>query len=366
MTDRTGVALIGAGRWGSNLLRVFRNNPRADVRWVVDLDPGRLDGVAARNPGLQVTDDYARALDDPQVAGVVIATPGPTHHAMAMAAFRAGKHVFVEKPLATDVDNARELCRVAEAQNLVLMVGHVFVYNPAVQHVRHLISSGQLGGIFHISSLRTNLGPFLDQMNAAWDLACHDVSIANYWLGSQPIGVRATGGSWVHQPIEEVVFAMLRYPGDVLVSIHVSWVSPLKRRETTVVGDRAMLIFDDVNLTEPIRIFNTGIPPVRSDETPDSYVSFRSSVRDGDIIIPRLDHHEPLMAESDAYIDAIRTGAPTLSDGTQGLEVVEVLSAISQSLEQMGREVPVGQNAEAREGAADDGLARTAIPARIG
>lgn len=343
--DKVGVAIVGAGRWGSNLLRVFRNNPRCEVVWVVDHAPERLSAVKARHADQQMTDDLSVVLADRRVDAVVVATPGPTHFAVASQVLRAGKHCFVEKPLTTDVASARELCALAADSNLVLMVGHVFVHNPAVQHVRHLITSGQLGSIFHISSLRTNLGPFLDEMNAAWDLACHDVSIANYWLNSSPISVRATGGSWVHQPVEEVVFAMLRYPGDILVSIHVSWLSPLKRRETTVVGDEAMLIFDDVNLTEPIRIFNTGIPPVRGeDNDDDTYASFRSSVRQGDILIPRIAHHEPLMAESDAFIDAITSGKPTASDGVDGLEVVRVLDAMSRSLNQMGQEVPVAHD----------------------
>ena len=341
--EKVRIGVIGVGRWGPNIVRALTANPSTAVAQIVDLDEVRLDLIGEQFPDVPTSSDIKAVLEDPTVSAVALATPGTSHFELARKAMEAGKHVFVEKPLTTSVDDAHRLSTMARDKGLVLMVGHVFVYNQAVQYIRGMIATGELGNVYHCSSLRTNLGPFLNDINAAWDLACHDISIANYWLGSAPVAVRATGGSWVHKPIEEVVFAMLRYPGDVLVSIHVSWVSPVKRREITLVGDQAMLTFDDSNLSEPIRIYNTGVPPVNREElTPnEGYVSFRSSVREGDILIPKVHHREPLMIEMNAFVDAIRDGKETLSDGWAGLEVVKVLNALTRSLEESGREVEI-------------------------
>src|SRR3954449_3439739 len=217
------IAVIGAGHWGPNLIRNFHNHQASDVVWVVDRDESRLALTKSRYPEIQVTPDADRVLADPEVDAVVVATPTTTHFALTAAALRAGKHVLVEKPIATRVEEADELCELARAGGRVLMVGHVFLFNAAIRRVKEYLDQGKLGQIFYISMVRTNLGPIRMDVNAAWDLAAHDVSIANYWLGSEPATVSAVGGAWINGGIEDAVFATLRYPTDVLVNLHVSW-----------------------------------------------------------------------------------------------------------------------------------------------
>ena len=336
------VAVIGAGHWGPNLIRNFHDSPRSEVLWVVDRDAARLAEVRARFAGVRVSGNPADALQDDRVEAVVVSTPTITHYEIVKAALGAGKHVLVEKPIATETRHAEELCEIAQQAGRVLMVGHVFLYNLAVQEVKRYLQAGELGRVYYVSMVRTNLGPIRMDVNAAWDLASHDVAIVNYWLGSEPVSATAYGGAWLNSGIEDAVFATLRYADGVLAHLHVSWLHPRKSRDVTVVGDRRMLTFDDLSLTEPLRIYDKQVTEVRT--TPafiDTFASFRASVRDGDIIIPKITPGEPLKAECEHFLDCITSGTPPLTGGREGVAVVRALEAIERSLRHGGREEPV-------------------------
>jgi predicted dehydrogenase len=333
------VAVIGAGQWGPNLIRNFHNKQTSEVAWIIDRDETRLAQVRARFADVRLGADAAAAFADPAVEAVVVATPTGTHYALVKAALECGKHVLVEKPITTDWRQCEELVALAAGARRVLMVGHVFLYNVAVRYVKGLLDAGELGRVYYVSMVRTNLGPVRPDINAAWDLASHDISIVNYWLGSGPLAASAVGGSWINPGIEDAVFATLRYPDDVLVNLHVSWLNPRKTRDVTVVGDRQMLTFDDMNLGEPIRIYDKGITDERSPAPyVDSFASFRASVREGDIRLPRVALGEPLKAECDHFLDCIRTGGSPLTDGREAVAVLRALEAIQRSARAAGRE----------------------------
>jgi predicted dehydrogenase len=336
------VAVIGAGHWGPNLVANFHNHGRSEVAWVVDRDPERQQAVRRRFPDIQVTGEVADALGDASVDAVVIATPTSTHHALGTTALEAGKHVLIEKPMAANVADAEALCALAERTGRTLMVGHVFVFNAASQWAKRYLSDGELGRIYYISMTRTNLGPIRVDVNAAWDLASHDISLASHWLGAEPASVSATGSAWINPGVEDAVFATLRYPDDVLVHLHASWLHPRKTRDITVVGEKRMLTFDDISLTEPLRIYDKQVSQETSQPAfVDSFSSFRMIVRDGDIAIPRVTMSEPLRNECEHFLDCIASGETPLTGGREGLAVVRTLDAISRSLAAGGRETPV-------------------------
>jgi predicted dehydrogenase len=336
------IAIVGAGHWGPNLIRNFTDDPRSEVLWVIDRNESRLAEVRARYAGIATSSEVADALRDGRVDAVVVATPTATHHAIVKAALEAGKHVLVEKPIATSVGHADELCVLAERTQRVLMVGHVFLYNAAVREVKRYLDAGHLGHVYYVSLVRTNLGPIRADVNAAWDLASHDVAIVNYWFDGEPVSVSACGGSWINPGLEDAVFATLRFADGMLAHLHASWLHPRKARDVTVVGDRRMLTFDDLAHTEPIRIYDKQVTDERS--APgfiDTFATFRASVRDGDITIPRITPGEPLRAECDHFLECVATGRAPLTGGRQALAVVRVLEAMQRSLTRSGAEEPV-------------------------
>lgn len=337
-----GFAVVGAGHWGPNLIRNFDQRPTSRVLWVVDPETSRLAQVRARFPDVEVVGDIEPVLRDERVDAVVVATPTSTHYRIVKAALQARKHVLVEKPITTNSAEATELCVLAASVDRVLMVGHVFVYNPAVQRVRQYLADGALGRVYYISMVRTNLGPIRMDVNAAWDLASHDISIVNYWLGAEPLTASAVGGSWINPGIEDAIFATFRYPDDVLANLHVSWLNPRKAREITVAGDKKMLTFDDMNLSEPLRIYDKQVTEARIKPTfVDTFASFRASIRDGDVMIPRVAGGEPLRNECEHFLNCITSGAAPRTGGREGLGVVRALEAIERSLRNAGREEKV-------------------------
>jgi predicted dehydrogenase len=336
------VAVLGAGHWGPNLIRSFHTHQASEVAWVIDVDAARAAQVSARYPDVRVSARVEDALRDPAVDAVVICTPTATHYVLAQAALAAGKHVLVEKPITTRSDQAEELCRLAEAQQRVLLVGHIFLYNTAVRYVKRVLDAGELGRVYYIAMERTNLGPIRIDVNAAWDLAAHDVAIVDHWLGGSARSVSASGGTWINAGIEDAVFATLRYADGVLVNLHASWLNPKKARQITVVGDRRMLTVDDMNLSEPVRIYDKQVTEAQTKPAfVDTFASFRASVRDGDITIPRVSSGEPLKAECDHFLECIASGKPPLTDGRSGVRVVRTLEAITRSMQSHGREEPV-------------------------
>ena len=339
------VAVIGAGHWGPNLVRNFDTHKKTSVAWVIDQNQDRLELVKPRFPTAQLSANADDALSDPEVQAVVVATPTSTHYEIVEKALQRGKHVLVEKPITTDGEQARKLCELAEKQKLVLMVGHVFLFNPAVQKVKDYLKAGDLGRLHYVSMVRTNLGPVRMDVNAAWDLAAHDISIVNYWLDAKPTTASAVGGNWINEGIEDAIFATLRYPNDVLVNLHASWLNPRKARDITVVGDARMLTLDDMNVQEPIRIYDKQVTQdVTRPSFVDSHSGFRASIRNGAVTIPPISLGEPLKVECEAFIDAVLSGATKCeSDGRFGLDVVHVLEAIDRSAKAGGREEKVTQ-----------------------
>ena len=336
------VAIIGAGLWGPNLIRLFDDNPRSEVVAVADRDESRLARLGARFPDVRLSVDAAEAIGADDVDAVVVATPPTTHEALVRAALEQGRHVLVEKPLTSDAASAEQLVGLAERSGLVLMVGHVFLYNPAVQRAKEYVQDGTLGRIYYIAMERTNLGPIRADVNAAWDLAAHDISIASYWLESQPLSVSATGGSWINPGVADAVFATVRYPGNVLVSLHASWLHPRKSRQIALIGEERMLTLDDLSLTEPLRLYDKNVSDeVSSAATADSFAKFRASVREGEIVIPKVNMTEPLGAECAHFVECVAEGLEPRTGGRDGLAVVHVLEAISRSIDADGLEQPV-------------------------
>jgi len=332
------VGVIGCGYWGPNLIRNFSNLKTSKVVACSDLSEDRLNHMKQLYPALRTTTNFREIVTDPGIDGVVIATPVSSHFAVACEALEAGKHVFVEKPLAQSVDEGKKLVELAKRKGRVLMVGHTFVYTAAVNKIKDLIWDGEIGDVYYLATSRVNLGIFQDDINVVWDLAPHDVSIMNYVLNARPLSVSAIGQSYIRPGIEDVAFLLLRYPQSTIANIHVSWLNPNKIRSTTVVGSKKMLVYDDVSSLEKIRIYDKGVTV-----TPhyDTFGEFQLSYRYGDISIPRLDDAEPLKIECQHFVDCIEKGATPRSGGTHGLEVLLALDAADRSMREHGKEVTI-------------------------
>jgi predicted dehydrogenase len=315
--------LIGLGHWGPNYARLLRGQvPDATLAACADLQEERLRPMSRLYPGVRLHDGHRDMLEAGGLDAVIVATTAATHRAVVEDCLRAGLHVLVEKPLADTSADASAILELAEGTDRVLMVGHTFLYNPAVEYVKRALDGGELGRILYFSFRRTGLGPIRQDVNALWDLAPHDLSMLRYWLGAPPLQVTARGQSYLRPDVEDVVFLTLRYPGDVLVGIQVSWLDPVKDRRVTIVGDRRMVVYDDVHPTEKLRVYDKGASyQPRGGE----FSEFMASVRDGDIIVPKIENREPLREELIHFVECIETGATPRSDGRQGLEIVRTL-----------------------------------------
>lgn len=338
------VNCLGVGHWGPNLVRQFATHPETRVGVVCDLSEDRLALVRRNLPSVNnFSRDPLATVTDPAADAVVIATPVSTHYALAKAALEAGKHVLIEKPLCRSTAEAEDLVALAKRKGKHLCVGHVFLFNNAVRSVAQVIRSGDLGRIHYIYSTRTNLGPFRSDVNALWDLAAHDLSIFNYWLGAEPLAVTAQGQSYLNPAVEDVVIANFTYPNRVLAGVHVSWLNPRKVREITVVGANKMVVLNDMDLNEPVRIYHktVNVEEVYSD----NFATFRMLVRNGDVVIPHVAGPEPLAAECGHFVDCILGRAEPVNHGAGGLAVVRALEAADQSMRNGSRQVPVGRPA---------------------
>jgi predicted dehydrogenase len=311
--------------------------PDAWINWVCDLHPEQLAKVAARYPDLKLTDDYAEMLADPDVKAVLVATPISTHHAVAKAALEAGKHVFVEKPMTSDQADARELIDISAARGLTLMVGHTFVFSPPVRKVKDLIQSGVLGDIYFITTQRVNLGLHQKDVSVVWDLAPHDLSILYYWLGEPASLVRVTGRACIAEGIPDVAFVNLTFPSGVVAEIQASWLSPVKLRRTIVVGSKKMLVYDDTESVEKVKLYDHGV----DFKEPSGFGEFQLSYRTGDILAPKIAGAEPLFLEAQHFAECVRSGERPVSDGRAGLDVVSALQAAQASLDGGGHAEPI-------------------------
>jgi len=328
------IAQVGYGYWGPNLARNFYQLPEAALTYLVD-SSAEARATAQRLYGCQAVATLEEALADPAVDAVVLATPARTHHDLATAALAAGKHVFIEKPLAMSVAEGKALVALAAQQERVLMVGHVFEYNPAVHYIKRAIDAGELGEVYYLYSRRVNLGRVQSDINALWSIAPHDISIAMHLLDQAPEAVSCQGAACLNGQVEDVIFLTLHFPGNVLCHIHVSWLDPSKTREMTVVGSRKMIVYDDVATEGKVRIYDKGAyrkgDPI--------YGEFQYKLHSGDIWIPRIDMQEPLKLECAHFVECIREGKRPLTDGENGLRVVRVLEAGQQSLNNGGMKV---------------------------
>ena len=326
------VAVIGAGYWGPNLIRNLNEAPGAEPVAVADLSQERLDGIHKRFPAVRLTTDHTTLFDDKDIDAVAIATPVHTHRPLVEQALAAGKHVFVEKPLAATSVDAEAMVRAAEKAGRTLMVGHTFVYNPAVVTVRTLIEKGELGRVNYVDSQRVNLGLHQFDINVLWDLGPHDVSISLYWLAEEPEWVQCIGACYVQPEIEDVVFLTMGFPSGALAHAHLSWLAPSKLRTMTVIGSKKMAVYDDVHPQERVKVYDFGVESLDGEE-------LRRSYRAGDIHSPRVPITEALQLEMLHFIDCVRTGKKPRSDGEAGLRVVRVLEAGMRSLRSGGTRV---------------------------
>jgi len=337
----TGIGVVGAGHWGPHLIRNFNDHLSSQVLWVAEKDERRRKGISERFPGIALTSEVSDVLEDDRVDALVVATPTSTHASIVTAALEAGKHVLVEKPIAYGLEESVRLCELADSKGLTLMVGHVFLFNPAFRAAKDYIDRGDLGAIKYLSMERTNLGPVRTDVNAAWDLASHDISIANYWLGTAPETVSARGGSWLNEGVQDVVFATMSYPDEILVHIAASWLNPRKRRLVAAIGSDRMLTVDDMEINEPIRLYDKGVVERSEDEITDTFAGFRNQIREGEVRIPHVTGGEPLRAECDEFLRRVTGGGETLSNGWDGARIVAVLDAIDESMAKDGASVRV-------------------------
>ncbi|MFN2217035.1 MAG: Gfo/Idh/MocA family protein [Anaerolineae bacterium] len=331
------VALIGCGYWGPNLARNFYQLPNAELVACCDLDPANLKRMEALYPA-RLTTDLDAILSDPEIEAVALATPVGTHYQLAHKALTAGKHVLVEKPLTTSSADGQELIEIARQQERVLMVGHVFEYNPAVLKIKELIDEGQIGHVYYLYSNRVNLGRVQSDINVLWSIAPHDVSIALFLLDEMPEEVSARGACYLNGRVEDVVFVNMFYTGGVMAHVQASWLDPSKVRRMTVVGSEKMILYDDVASEGKVRIYDKGV--YRKGDA--IYGEFQYKVHSGDIYIPKIDMSEPLRNECAHFIECVRTGATPRTGGENGLRVVKVLEAAQHSLSQGGNAVRLG------------------------
>ena len=338
--SQIGIAVVGASGWGRNVVRAFYVAQGGRLRWVCDRNPELLVHVESRFPGVRATTMVDQALADPGVDAVAVAVDAPNHFEVARMALRAGRHVFVEKPLALSVADAEELCRLAESTQRTLMVGHLLLYHPAVTHIRASIDNGELGDVLYLYAQRVNLGIVRESENAWWSLAPHDIAVAIYLLGETPLSVSATGASYLQRDrgIEDITFAALRFSGGCMAHLHVSWLDPHKRRSLTVVGSKQMVTFDDTVTTEKVRVYDKAALPRPGHATYAEGVAMRS----GNVLLPVLANVEPLRLEVEHFVACVQTGARPRSDGRQGLAVVRVLEAGQRSMRQGGRPAEIG------------------------
>ena len=327
MNQPVSVGIVGLGYWGPNLARNFAAIPGCDVRYLCDADEAARDRVARTLPAARATADLDELLADPDLDAVVLATPVPTHAELAVRVLEAGRHCFVEKPLAVTSADAERAVAAAERAGRLLMVGHLLEYHPGVRRLKELTTSGELGDeIYYIYGNRLNLGKLRADENALWSLGAHDVSVVLYLADEEPIEVEAHGESYVRSGVEDVVFCFMRFPSGLTAHLHLSWLDPHKERRFTVVGSQKMATFDDMELERKLTVYDKGF-----DEDSRTYGEYIT--RSGDVFSPRIPNVEPLRVECEHFIDAIRSGQPPRSDGASGLRVVRVLEQLQRSLD---------------------------------
>ncbi|MGE0550282.1 MAG: Gfo/Idh/MocA family protein [Kofleriaceae bacterium] len=337
--DRVPVAIVGAGSWGVNHVRVFARETAANTLWVCDPDAAALARSAKFAPTARLTSDFEAVLDDQSVIGVVIATPAPTHAELACRALAAGKHVLVEKPLALNLEDAERVRRASHVAGRAVLVGHLMIYHPALVQLRELLRSGELGTVRYLHSTRVNLGRHRRDENALWSFGPHDVSMLDYLLGLTPTSVAAQGGSYLQRGIEDIVFITLRFPNAVMGHIHLSWLNPRKERRLTIVGSAKMAELDDVS-QDKLRVFDRGY------DTPPAFTQYGEylTIRQGGVHLPPVAMEEPLAVMARHFLDCCRDVAEPLTNAESGVRIVQILTAAQDSLRLGGATVSLSKS----------------------
>lgn len=323
--EKKKIGIVGCGQWGPNQIRTFFFHPHAEVVRVCDSDTRRLDAMKGLYRGIQVSTRSEEVTQASDIDAVVITTPVSSHFAIAKDALLHGKDVLCEKPLTHTSEEARELLKIALDKKLILMVGHVFLFNPGIVKLKEVVDSKDLGQVYYLHAQRTNLGPVRKDVNAVFDLASHDIAIFNFLLGAKPRVVSVTGKGYLQPQVEDVAFVSLEYPGNVMAHIHVSWLDPKKIRQITVVGSKKMATWDDLASTGPVEIFSKRIErePYYKD-----YGEFHLLAKDGEVLIPAVKAEEPLKRQAEHFMNSILHRTQPIADGRNGLDVVETLEAI--------------------------------------
>ncbi|HUO05320.1 MAG TPA: Gfo/Idh/MocA family oxidoreductase [Candidatus Binataceae bacterium] len=329
------IGVIGLGYWGPNLVRNFRSIEGATVAVCCDLDSRRFRSISSHYDNMEFTVSAKEVIEDPKIDAIAIATPVNTHHELAKQALQAGKSVLVEKPLSMRVEDAEELVTLADRKGLVLQVDHVFVYTPAVKQVKEIVDSGRLGSIFFIDSVRINLGLFQHDVNVIWDLAPHDLSIVDHLLGRMPRSLSAFGGVHANKGIEDVAYLNLDFGDGLIANFHVNWLSPVKVRSMIIGGSEQSLIYNDLDQSEKIKVYNRGINVMTDEQKRRFLISYRT----GDIWSPNISHDEPLYLMAADFVHSIKNKRRPLADGQAGLRVVRILEAAQRSIKAQGGRV---------------------------
>jgi predicted dehydrogenase len=344
MKSKVNLGIIGAGYWGPNLARNFYQNPKANLKCICDISDERISYMKEIFPAVPTIKNYQDILSNSEIDAVVIALPVEDHFRFAKEVLLAGKHALVEKPLALTVAECEELINISEKNELILMVGHTFEYNAAVNRVREFIENGDLGDIYYIYSQRLNLGRIRQDINVMWNLAPHDVSIILYWLKEEPVSVSAKGYIYLQEELEDVVYINLDFRSGTSANIHVSWLDPNKVRKMTIVGSKKMVVYDDVSSDAKIQVYDKGITKKNINESLgeyDTFGKFQLIHRAGDLLVPKIGFVEPLKIETSHFLECILEGKRPLTDGLNGLRVVKVLAAAQKSFKNDGQAIKI-------------------------
>ncbi|MBI1979553.1 MAG: Gfo/Idh/MocA family oxidoreductase [Elusimicrobia bacterium] len=336
--EKVRIGVIGCGYWGPNLVRNFSSLNRSQVVYVADKSRERLQHVQSLYPHIQTTQDASELIRSQEVDAVCIATPLSSHYALAKESLLAGKNLLVEKPFVLSGREGQDLVEIAKSKKKVLMVDHTFLFSPPVRKMKEMITQNVLGKIHYLYSVRVNLGLFQKDINVVWDLAAHDISIVNYLLGVNPESVSVIGRKLAVQHVEDVAFVFVNYPGNILFQLHLSWLDPHKIRKITLIGDKKMVVYDDLDANEPLKFYDKG---VSVQPYYDTFGEFKMLYRYGDVISPRIEPAEPLRNLCEHFLDCIEKGTTPLSDGMVGLEVVRALEAAQKSVDSSGKLVSI-------------------------
>ena len=331
------AAVIGVGYWGPNLIRNFLAHDEIDSVIACDRDEARLAKMAKTFPGIETAANYEEVVTRSDIDIVVIATPVSSHYSIAKLALESGKHCFIEKPITASVAEAEELIALADSKGVTLFVDHTFIYTGAVKKMKEIVESGRIGDIYYFDSVRVNLGLFQHDVNVIWDLAPHDLSIMDYLLEKKPVAVSAIGSCHVGNGLEDIAYLTLTFENDLIAHFHVNWLAPVKIRKTLIGGKRSMIVYDDMETSEKIKIYDKGIDVTTREGVYNTLVQYRT----GDMISPKLDQQEALAVGTRHFLDCIRDGTRPMTDGQAGLNVVRILEASEESIKNQGKLVPL-------------------------